>query len=83
MDEKEPTYQSTTIWKDQARFQKWRQGNAFKQAHGQKDDAKQDESAKSATPPAPLWSKPPEPVFYEGTLVISSEEGAWRGGMGH
>jgi hypothetical protein len=27
-------------------------------------------------PPTPLWSKPPVPVFYEGTLVISSAEGA-------
>ncbi|CAJ1950166.1 unnamed protein product [Cylindrotheca closterium] len=77
MDESEPTYLSTTIWKDQASFQKWRQGSAFQKAHGggpPKD--KKDESEKPAAPPAPLWAKPPQPVFYEGTLVISSEEGA-------
>jgi hypothetical protein len=26
-----------------------------------------------------LWSRPPQPVFYEGTLVITKEEGAWIG----
>ena len=70
VDESEPTYQSTTIWKDRESFEAWKNGAMFKAAHGQK------EGEKPATPPKPLWSKPPEPVFYEGTLVISSEEGA-------
>ena len=35
MTDAEPTYVSTTIWKDRASFDKWRTGNAFKQAHGQ------------------------------------------------
>ena len=74
MDENEPTYMSTTIWKDQASFQKWRQGTAFQKAHGAKDGEPKGE--KPAAPPAPLWIKPPQPVFYQGTLVISSEEGA-------
>lgn len=68
--EDEPSYVSTTIWKDRAAFDNWRSGNAFQQAHGQKKD-----SGKDATPPKPLWSKPPVPIFYEGTLVITKEDG--------
>ena len=33
MTEEDPTYVSTTIWKDQASFQKWRKSAAFGQAH--------------------------------------------------
>ena len=66
----EPSYVSTTIWKDRASFDDWRTGSAFQQAHGAKDDANKDEAK------APLWSKPPTPVFYEGTLVITSNDGA-------
>ena len=69
----EPSYMSTTIWKDRASFDNWRSGAAFKQAHGSNDGKKEKEPA---TPPKPLWSKPPEPIFYEGTLVISSKDGA-------
>jgi heme-degrading monooxygenase HmoA len=68
----EPTYVSTTIWKDRASFDGWRTGSAFQKAHGGGDDKKKED----ASPPTPLWSKPPTPVFYEGTLVISSEDGA-------
>lgn len=71
MDNSEPTYESTTIWKDRASFEAWKNGAMFKAAHGQSNDGQA-----LATPPKPLWSKPPQPVFYEGTLVISSEEGA-------
>ena len=73
----EPTYQSTTIWRDRAAFDAWREGNNFKQAHGQKkesEEAKKPEGQQG--PPPPQWSKPPTPVFYEGTLVITGEEGA-------
>lgn len=66
----EPTYVSTTIWRDCAAFENWRTGGAFQKAHG---GAKEMDGEK---PPAPLWSKPPTPVFYEGTLVISSKDGA-------
>lgn len=69
MGEEEPTYMSCTIWKDRAAFNAWKNGNAFKEAHGEKKEG--EEKAKM-----PLWSKPPVPVFYEGTLVISSPEGA-------
>jgi len=64
MDASEPTYQSTTVWKDRASFEAWKGGAMFKAAHG------------GEAPPKPLWSMPPQPVFYEGTLVISSPEGA-------
>lgn len=71
----EPTYVSTTIWKDLASFNEWRTGSAFQKAHGG-DKKKEDGDAADVKPPAPLWSKPPTPVFYEGTLVISSKDGA-------
>lgn len=70
----EPTYVSTTIWKDRTAFDAWRTGSAFQRAHGQKKG--DDKQGNTQSPPVPLWSKPPVPVFYEGTLVISSQEGA-------
>ena len=70
----EPTYMSTTVWKDQASFEGWRKGMAFREAHGSNDAKDNKEPAKPPAPP--LWSKPPQPVFYEGTLVITSEDGA-------
>lgn len=73
MKDTEPSYQSTTIWRDQKAFNDWRSGQAFRQAHG--EDKKED--GKPQKPPgAPLWSKPPQPVFYEGTLVITGADGA-------
>ena len=75
----EATYQSTTIWRDRAAFDAWREGNNFKQAHGQKAEGeKKPEEAKKPDGQGapPQWSKPPTPVFYEGTLVITGEEGA-------
>eukprot|EP00957_Ditylum_brightwellii_P012618 953668-Ditylum_brightwellii.AAC.1 len=47
----EPSYQSTTIWKDRASFDKWREGSAFKRAHGQ--TAGGDKPAEKPQPPAP------------------------------
>lgn len=81
MDSSEPTYVSATIWKDRASFDAWKNGSAFQQAHGgeSKKSGDDDEKAKvdepPKSPPAPLWSRPPQPVFYEGVLVISSEQG--------
>jgi heme-degrading monooxygenase HmoA len=72
--EGEPTYMSTTIWKDFASFDTWRNGNAFKQAHGGSKPPSEGKGEESK-PPQPLWSRSPQPVFYEGTLVISSQEG--------
>mmetsp|Transcript_18210 Transcript_18210/g.29859 ORF Transcript_18210/g.29859 Transcript_18210/m.29859 type:complete len:339 (+) Transcript_18210:71-1087(+) len=75
MGEEEPTYVSTTIWKDRQAFENWKNGNAFKEAHAEKKGDEPKEQ-KPQQPPAPLWSKPPVPVFYESTLVISSPDGA-------
>jgi heme-degrading monooxygenase HmoA len=78
MDPSEPTYVSTTIWKDRASFDSWKNGSAFQQAHGTKpkeDGPQNDESKAPMAPQTPLWSRPPQPVFYEGVLVISSEKG--------
>jgi len=75
MGEEEPTYTTCTIWKDRESFEGWKSGSAFKEAHAEKkEEGGEDEKPKQ--PPAPLWSKPPVPVFYEGTLVISSVDGA-------
>mmetsp|Transcript_38246 Transcript_38246/g.65118 ORF Transcript_38246/g.65118 Transcript_38246/m.65118 type:complete len:188 (+) Transcript_38246:1-564(+) len=85
----EASYQSTTVWRDRPAFDAWRNGNAFKQAHGQATPPSSGEGGGGApalahAPPAsggvppstPLWSSPPKPVFYEATLVISSPDGA-------
>ena len=71
----EPTYMSCTVWQDREAFQGWRDGQAFKGAHGagEKKGSRKEETKK---PPRPLWSRPPVPVFYEGVLVISDEDGA-------
>lgn len=88
MDASEPTYVSTTIWKDRSSFESWKNGNAFRQAHGggsgnpasgkppkAEGETQKEEDTKPPSPPAPLWSRPPKPVFYEGVLVISSQQG--------
>lgn len=87
MDETvEPTYVSTTIWQNRASFDKWRSGSNFSKVHGQqkegedkkKNDATSDNEAPQKplqAPGPPMWSRPPKPIFYEGTLVISTAEG--------
>ena len=72
----EPSYTSTTIWRDRQAFEDWKNGGAFKQAHGEGKPKSDEKENKPASPPAPLWSQPPKPVFYEGTLVITSKDGA-------
>jgi heme-degrading monooxygenase HmoA len=88
MDESEPTYVSTTIWKDRVSFDKWRSGSAFSQGHGggptnpsdKKEQVSSSTAGTSSSPPPAqpqqLWIRPPQPVFYEGTLVITKSEGA-------
>jgi heme-degrading monooxygenase HmoA len=71
----EPTYMSATIWKDQASFQKWRKSMAFQQAHGSGSSSNPSSGVKEP-PEQALWSRPPQPIFYEGALVITSEKGA-------
>lgn len=77
LESSEPTYQSTTIWRDRQAFENWRTGSAFQQAHGGgPKPAGGSGDGKPAQPPQPLWTRPPKPVFYEGTLVITSPQGA-------
>jgi len=76
LSEDEPNYTSCTIWRDRAAFDAWRSGQAFGQAHGQKPASSAGGDAAEAPKPAPMWARPPSPVFYEGVLVISSPEGA-------
>jgi len=80
MTDSEPTYVSTTIWRDRRAFDGWRKGQAFQHAHGPKKEGGNNNDSTTPTTPttspaAPLWSKPPQPVFYEGTLVISGPDG--------
>ena len=75
MGDEEPNYMTCTIWKDKASFESWKSGSAFKEAHGSTAASGKDDGEEKQKP-APLWSKPPVPVFYEGTLVISSPDGA-------
>jgi len=85
MDEStEPTYVSTTTWKDRESFDKWRSGSNFSKSHGQQkarneDTDKNNEGLSKKEPQAretTMWSRPPKPIFYEGTLVISTASGA-------
>lgn len=71
----DPSYTSTTIWKDRKAFDNWRSGSTFQQAHGAKKEVSESDEKPKALPQT-LWSQPPQPVFYEGTLVINSEDGA-------
>ena len=57
------------LWMVRASFNFWRNGNSVK-AHTEKKDENSGKSAK------PLWTRPPVPIFYEGTLVISGVDGA-------
>ena len=78
-EQSEPTYVSTTIWKNREAFENWRKGTAFQKAHGQQQSSasvRGEQQQPPPSPPKPLWTKPPSPVFYEGTLVISKPEGA-------
>merc|ERR1712228_241097 len=66
MTSDEPTYQSTTIWRDRASSDKWREGNNFKAAHGQKpkEEGEGEKKGGASGPPAgppPQWSRPPTP----------------------
>jgi heme-degrading monooxygenase HmoA len=73
MSESEPTYVSTTIWKDRPSFDGWRKGSTFQQTHG--GNKNKEDGGEECKLLEPLWNKPPIPVFYQGTLVISSKEG--------
>eukprot|EP00559_Dactyliosolen_fragilissimus_P003992 CAMPEP_0184858204 /NCGR_PEP_ID=MMETSP0580-20130426/3328_1 /TAXON_ID=1118495 /ORGANISM="Dactyliosolen fragilissimus" /LENGTH=316 /DNA_ID=CAMNT_0027354229 /DNA_START=155 /DNA_END=1105 /DNA_ORIENTATION=+ len=71
----EPTYLSTTIWKDRASFEAWRNGSSSSK-HSTTENKDPNKNNDNNNKGRPLWNKPPVPVFYEGTLVISSNQGA-------
>jgi heme-degrading monooxygenase HmoA len=66
-------YQSTTIWKNKEAFLNWRNSQDFNKVHS---GGGKPAGGADAPKPAPMWSAPPKPTFYEGVLVISSEGGA-------
>mmetsp|Transcript_36977 Transcript_36977/g.44562 ORF Transcript_36977/g.44562 Transcript_36977/m.44562 type:complete len:339 (-) Transcript_36977:114-1130(-) len=69
----DPNYVSTTIWRDRQSFDDWKSVSAFKKAHGESTN---DEEITLEMKQQPLWSKPPQHIFYEGTLVISCPDGS-------
>ena len=54
-------YSTLTVWKDEASFQKWREGSS--------------KSARKSRP-LPLFEMPPSPIFYEGVLALIDPQGA-------
>lgn len=79
MKDTEPTYVSTTIWRDRDSFNAWRTSQSFKDVHQQQAGSSQPSSestaSQSSSAKTPLWVKPPAPIFYEGTLVITQSDG--------
>lgn len=67
LSENEPNYVAATIWEGKSSFDSWRKDSVLNKAHG--DTSQEGKTERT------LWSKPPEPVFYEGTLVISTFDG--------
>jgi heme-degrading monooxygenase HmoA len=66
MTSSEPTYTATLIFKDRKSFENW---------GGTHGAPKPKEGAEVKAPPPKMWSRDPEKVFYEGTLVITNEDG--------
>lgn len=76
-------YISMAAWDDRAAFDNWRSGKGFKNAHGGGAKAAQDGSsaghggsASGSGPMGGMLVRPPVPYFYEGKLVLESEQGA-------
>jgi heme-degrading monooxygenase HmoA len=67
MSMNEPTYVATLVFKDRMSFETW------SSTHG---SAPPKEGADAPPPPPKMWDRAPEKVYYEGTLVITGEEGA-------
>merc|ERR1711966_178490 len=69
-------YISTTVWKDRASFKAWREGVAFKRAHGEGKvkPAGAGADAKAGGPPK-MFSTPPSVAVWEGKLMLTSEMG--------
>ena len=72
-------YVSTTVWKDRASFQAWREGAAFKRAHGE-GKAKPAGAGAGAKggggEPPKMFSTPPSVAVWEGKLMLTVAEGA-------
>lgn len=64
MTDAEPTYVATLIFKDRKTFENWKAT-----AHNPEEGAKEQEA------PPKMWTREPEKVYYEGTLVITKEDG--------
>lgn len=75
-------YISMACWDNRAAFDNWRDGDAFKKAHGgsaKKEASSEDAAADKKPTGGPMGGilvKPPKPYFYEGKLVLESEMGA-------
>ena len=66
----EPNYVSAVVFRNQQDFEKWTNQH-------EKDVAAKKEKMTAGGAELPkFWNKEPEKVLYEGTLVISSEQGA-------
>jgi heme-degrading monooxygenase HmoA len=65
MTDAEPTYVATLIFKNRKLFENWKANHA--------PAPKPEEGAKA---PPKMWTRAPEKVYYEGTLVITKEDGA-------
>lgn len=69
-------YSSVTVWKDKASFMKWLESKQFSNAHKGAGSGGSGGEQSSAAPPAPKWSRPPRPAYYEAMLVLTSPDGA-------
>jgi heme-degrading monooxygenase HmoA len=63
MTDAEPTYVATLIFKNRKLFENW------------KANAAAPKSKEGAKAPPKMWTRAPEKVYYEGTLVITKEDG--------
>lgn len=75
-------YISMAAWDNREAFDNWRNGDAFKKAHGGGKPPQAGaghggaSSQGSGKPMGGVLVKPPKPYFYEGKLVLESEKGA-------
>lgn len=70
-------YISMAAWDNREAFDNWKNSEAFKQAHGSAGNKKPEASdAASRGPMGGALLRPPKAYFYEGKLVLESENGA-------
>jgi heme-degrading monooxygenase HmoA len=75
-------YISLTVWEDKPSFDAWRQGDAFKEAHG---GGKITDFIQLLTTAIFILNGGPKPAFFDGLLPIQNKidfnletEGGWR-----